>query len=253
MPKTVRRKSVRLQTSRLVRKRLTMAILAAMGVVVVAALAFLAYAYVHNGSIQGFLLENQAFPGANAPSLVEGRQQVRATLAKSNAAVTSLAPIYASGLVTNEDGCEKGTHDTALSIEPRNDNFAYDCSIDTIQYYAFSQAHCDVTKSLLELSAVLGGSNCDTSSSSNDRVYSNVRSKYDGGPMVSIIAQDVTEFKLQNKNTVIDKSPFNPCNNSTRKVYCNSQDIPTEIVDKIPASAQTVVTVSVEQGTYYRK
>src|SRR5665213_1940176 len=167
MTKAVRKKAVHPQNFRLTRKQLIILT----STVSIAVLAFFVYAYAHNGSIGGFILASQKFPGANAPSLVEGRQRARDVLAKSNAAIAGLSPIYTSGLVTNEDGCKKGTHDTAISIEPRNDNFAYDCSIDTKQYYAFSQSRCDISNALLQLTTILSGSNCDTSTQ-NDNYYS---------------------------------------------------------------------------------
>lgn len=217
-------------------------------------LAFSAYAYLGYGGVKGFQYAHQTFPGVHSTEVEKGRKSATEALAKVNAAVTGLdiKSTYASPFIKNVDICVKGIHQSGPFAG--HDNYAYSCTLNTTQYYAYTQGRCDIVTSLqTQAKEVLSGGPCDTTVT-NTNFYSgdgNFYSKgvFQGGTEVSVLVFD--KSALLKQNPLITTSGED-CSGFRQTIYCSDLSVPTSN-EAIPPKAQTIIVVSLDESIYYQK
>lgn len=213
-----------------------------------AAVAFVAYAYLANGSITGFVEAHKTFPGAQSPVVSSGRHAAQEEISKFSgyiARLPGLQPIYVS-TQRMVDSCVKGRHDSIISIENTNSGFAYSCDIDSLYFLAFKESPCDVASALglrhIYYNAL--GDSCDSADSETGSIKP---------PGASIVTVSKASDYLRGNG---DYDPnLLQCRYIEATVYCEEHEVTSAQVKNalagIPQETQTIVEVDINALTYF--
>ena len=124
----VAKKSQIVQRKAMSRGKLLRGGVIALSLLVLAGVAFGLYASLAYGGVRQYRQAHQSFPGAQAPVVAAGRQNVLSQLNSISNQVKTLpgATIITTASLVSVDQCVKGQHDGILGLA--HDNYAYWCS-----------------------------------------------------------------------------------------------------------------------------